>query len=100
MLFGNIIGMPVDCDALVRTLTKDLPKESSIRLWVGAWRKGVSWNHSKIIAVDGKHLWQGGHNLWSEHYLMFNPVHDLSMVAEGPVAMDAHRFADELWLVL
>eukprot|EP00746_Dinoflagellata_sp_MGD_P142371 gnl/MRDRNA2_/MRDRNA2_75349_c0_seq1.p1 gnl/MRDRNA2_/MRDRNA2_75349_c0~~gnl/MRDRNA2_/MRDRNA2_75349_c0_seq1.p1 ORF type:complete len:697 (+),score=158.91 gnl/MRDRNA2_/MRDRNA2_75349_c0_seq1:89-2179(+) len=97
LLVGNIIGMPTDCDAVVEMLTKDLPTDSNIKLYVGAWREGVSWNHSKIIAVDGKYLFEGGHNLWDAHYLQTDPVHDLSMEAEGQVAMDGHVFANKMW---
>merc|ERR1719163_2005263 len=97
MLFGNIVGMPVNCDAVMEELTSDLPEEPNIEMWVGAWRRGVSWNHSKIIAVDGKYLHNGGHNLWDAHYLKNNPVHDLSMYCEGGVAADGHRFANGMW---
>lgn len=98
MLFGNIIGMPVDVDAVMTALTADLDTDKdNIEVWVGAWRKGVSWNHSKIIAVDGKYLHNGGHNLWDAHYLQGNPVHDISMEAEGQVAHDGHYFANEMW---
>jgi len=93
MLFGNIIGMPVDCHALISQLTADVIDASHIELWVGSWRKGLSWNHSKIIAVDGKHLFTGGHNLWDPHYLQTDPIHDMSMEARGVVAKDGHRFA-------
>src|SRR5262249_51146962 len=39
----------------------------------------------------------GGHNLWSEDYLIDNPVHDLSMRVHGPAAASAARFTDRLW---
>ncbi|MBS1912752.1 MAG: hypothetical protein JST22_12260 [Bacteroidetes bacterium] len=55
------------------------------------------WNHSKIIAVDGKVLITGGHNLWDEDYLGLSPIFDLSMQMNGPVAYGAHIFADHLW---
>lgn len=97
MMFGNIVGMPVNCDALITSLTEGLAADANIQLWVGAWRKGVSWNHSKIIAVDGQYLHNGGHNLWDPHYLSFDPVHDLSMEAEGRVAQDGHLYANEQW---
>lgn len=62
-LMANIVAMPVNCNTLIKELTKDLPYDapSKIKLWVGAWRKGFSWNHAKIIAVDGTYLWTGGH---------------------------------------
>lgn len=97
MMFGNIPAMPVNCNKVMKKLTEDLPEDVNINLWVGAWRKGVSWNHAKIIAVDGKTLWTGGHNLWDAHYLKNNPVHDLSLEMEGKVTICGHRFANEQW---
>mmetsp|Transcript_43746 Transcript_43746/g.106076 ORF Transcript_43746/g.106076 Transcript_43746/m.106076 type:complete len:606 (+) Transcript_43746:139-1956(+) len=99
ILFGNIVGMPVNCNKLIAELTRDLPKDagSKIKLWVGSWRKGVSWNHAKIVAVDGKHLWTGGHNFWHGHYLKTSPVNDLSIYLKGPVARDGHEYANAQW---
>ncbi|CAB9512656.1 Inherit from NOG: PLDc [Seminavis robusta] len=96
-LFGNIPGMPVNCGKVLKSLTADLPDDPSILLWVGAWRNGVSWNHAKIIAVDGRYLHTGGHNLWDPHYLKNCPVHDLSFELEGKVAHAAHLFANDHW---
>lgn len=71
IMFGNILGTPINCTRVIESLTADLPGNAcnKINLWVGSWRKGVSWNHSKIIAVDGQYLWTGGHNYWDRHYL-------------------------------
>ena len=46
--------MPVNCNGVRDELMADIPEDANIRLWVGAWRAGSSWNHAKIIAVDGK----------------------------------------------
>jgi phosphatidylserine/phosphatidylglycerophosphate/cardiolipin synthase-like enzyme len=81
----------------MRALTADLPEDPSIILWVGAWRNGVSWNHAKMVAVDGKFLHTGGHNLWDHHYLKHSPVHDLSIELRGQVAHSAHLFANDHW---
>lgn len=99
MMFGNIVGMPVNCTKVIAELTEDLPANApeKLKLWVGSWRKGVSWNHAKIIAVDGKYLWTGGHNFWDPHYLRNDPVNDISLEMEGGVAKDAHRFANAQW---
>lgn len=59
MLFGNIAGMPVNCNAVIKVLTNDLPDDAKLHIWVGAWRRGFSWNHAKIIAVDGTYLHTG-----------------------------------------
>jgi hypothetical protein len=56
LLVGNIVGMPVNCNAVLKALTKDVPKDANMQVWVGAWRKGFSWNHAKLIAVDGVFL--------------------------------------------
>ena len=57
----------------------------------------MSWNHAKIIAVDGIYLHTGGHNQWDRHYLRNNPVHDLSFELEGRCAQDGHLYANEQW---
>lgn len=97
IIFANIIGTPVNCDAMIKKLTKDIPKNSNIQLWIGAWRRKASWNHAKIIAVDGQYLHTGGMNLWEDHYLKSNPIHDLAIEMEGEVAVDGHLFSDEQW---
>ena len=91
--------MPTNYNAVIKALTNDLPTDGDVKLhiWVGAWRRGFSWNHAKIIACDGVYLHTGGHNLWDKHYLANNPVHDLSFELEGRVARDGHRFANLQW---
>lgn len=89
--------MPVNCTAVVKELTRDLPPDPNLLLWVGSWRNGVSWNHAKIIAVDGKYLHTGGHNMWDKHYLRHSPVFDLSIELRGDVAHDGHLFANNAW---
>ena len=86
-----------DCDLLIQSLTNDLPPDANIRIWVGAWRKGLGWNHAKLIAVDGTFLHTGGHNLWHKDYLSTTPVHDLSIESEGSVTVDGHHFANQQW---
>jgi phosphatidylserine/phosphatidylglycerophosphate/cardiolipin synthase-like enzyme len=56
----------------------------------------LSWNHSKIIAADGRAI-VGGHNLWHADYLEFGPVNDVSGLLEGPAAYSAHQFCSKLW---
>lgn len=97
LMFGNIVGMPVNCDAVMKELTKDLPENPNLNIWVGAWRNGSSWNHAKVIAVDGRYLHTGGHNMWDQHYLKSNCVHDVSLEMEGRVTNDGHLFANAQW---
>jgi phosphatidylserine/phosphatidylglycerophosphate/cardiolipin synthase-like enzyme len=96
-LFGNIISVPVNCDAVMKSFTEGLPESSNLQIWVGSWRRGMCWNHAKIVAVDGKHVHTGGHNLWDPVYLRKDPVHDTSIEMEGEVAVQAHLYANAQW---
>jgi phosphatidylserine/phosphatidylglycerophosphate/cardiolipin synthase-like enzyme len=98
VIFGNIPGMGPDPDEVLDSLTRDINSETTLQLHVGIFHDDyTSWNHSKIVAVDGAVLLQGGHNLWHDHYLTTAPVHDVSLRLEGSPAGDAHRFLDRLW---
>jgi phosphatidylserine/phosphatidylglycerophosphate/cardiolipin synthase-like enzyme len=96
-LFGHVVAMPVDCKKVLKRLTRSIPDDTKLRIWLGAWRRSVSWNHAKIIAVDGRYLHTGGHNWWTRHYLRKSPVLDLSIELEGPCAIDAHHFSQHQW---
>jgi hypothetical protein len=101
LLFGTFpVQGVVNTTTLIKNLTRDVPRTSNIDIAVGAYRSSdlpASWNHSKMIAVDGNDAIVGGHNMWTKHYLSIDPVHDLSMRVRGSAAGDAHRFANVLW---
>lgn len=93
-------GGSVDSKAVLMRLTRDLPAASKVKVYVGNYRSSntpPSWNHSKIVAADGRVALVGGHNLWDGHYLGKDPVHDLSMRLRGPAARDAQLFTNEQW---
>eukprot|EP00928_Gymnodinium_smaydae_P045600 TRINITY_DN30378_c0_g1_i1.p1 TRINITY_DN30378_c0_g1~~TRINITY_DN30378_c0_g1_i1.p1 ORF type:complete len:614 (-),score=68.22 TRINITY_DN30378_c0_g1_i1:259-2046(-) len=83
--------------SLLKKLTRDIKGNSSLKIYIGFWRRGFWWNHAKIIAVDGRHVFQGGHNLWDDHYLRASPVHDVSMGVSGSAAVHAHNFLNSMW---
>lgn len=59
---------------------------------------GYSWNHSKIVAVDGQQATIGGHNFWTADYLQTdNPVSDVTLHHQGPVVAKAHDYIDNQW---
>jgi phosphatidylserine/phosphatidylglycerophosphate/cardiolipin synthase-like enzyme len=101
ILIGQYPPDDVDAAAFLQSLAVAAP----LSVHVAAMRScmagepcdGFSWNHAKIIAVDGRVAFVGGHNLWPADYLGDRPVFDLSMVVRGPAADAASRFADELW---
>jgi len=103
LLYGDIIGgefigagaTPGD---VMKSLTRDVDPKSGLRLAVAEYRDGFSsWDHAKIVSVDGAQAIVGGHNMWTKHYLDKNPVHDISMRVKGSAAAQASHFANELW---
>jgi phosphatidylserine/phosphatidylglycerophosphate/cardiolipin synthase-like enzyme len=107
VLIGQYPPDEVDASALLGALTADARNVSNghLKISVAAMRScetggkcdSFSWNHSKIVSIDGRDALVGGHNMWSEDYLIDNPVHDLSMRVHGPAAASASRFADAMW---
>ncbi|OAJ33126.1 PLD-like domain protein [Piscirickettsia salmonis] len=91
---------------LIRDI-KNIP-ESNLNFYVSSMRScsgkcgqdflmSLSWNHSKIIDVDGKYIISGGVNMYDSYYLGKHPVFDLMIELEGPVATQAIRFTNLLW---
>ncbi|MBK5072017.1 hypothetical protein I2492_03160 [Budviciaceae bacterium CWB-B4] len=80
---------------------RELSASLDIPIYVGAMQSSaLSWNHSKLIIVDGKRAICGGHNLWSSDYTGFGPVHDVSMQLSGPTITTAQNFLNKIWSVL
>jgi phosphatidylserine/phosphatidylglycerophosphate/cardiolipin synthase-like enzyme len=107
VLVGQYPPDNVDTKALLDDLIRDARSVPGSRLTVyaAAMRScsatpgcsSLSWNHAKILAVDGRRALVGGHNFRTADYLDADPIHDISMMLAGPAAADAHRFADQLW---
>jgi len=100
LLFGHtpVPGHSTDVVEIVRDMTEYLGDDTRLRVSVGAYRSGIpARNHTKIIAVDGRILIQGGHNFWTDIYLRQNPIFDLSMQIEGSAAVDGHMILNRLW---
>ncbi|MEV0411475.1 phospholipase D-like domain-containing protein [Streptomyces sp. NPDC050448] len=61
-------------------------------------KTAFSWNHSKILVVDGQSVITGGINGWKDDYLeTAHPVADVDLALRGPAAASAGRYLDELW---
>jgi len=99
MMFGDYKpSTPINVTKIINQLTDGiLSDKTNVDLWVGAWRSKLSWNHAKLIAVDGQFLHTGGHNMYTSDYLMEAPVHDLSLELHGEVAYGGHYYANEQW---
>lgn len=84
--------------SLLTTITQNVDPSKEMQIYVGVMRSSFSsWNHSKIIAVDGNYAIVGGHNMSTFQYLKSNPVFDVSMKLNGIAALHAQDFADRLW---
>ncbi len=59
----------------------------------------MTWNHSKIIAMDGTEALAGGHNLNMDLFRSYPPVHDVSVVVHGEAAHGAQLYLDQMWAV-
>ena len=107
VLIGQVPPDGVDAKGFLGELVRDAKTVPGARLTVYAAGmrscggemscRSFSWNHAKIVAVDGGISVVGGHNMYSQDYLIDQPIHDISMQLQGSAAIDAHRYADELW---
>ena len=58
----------------------------------------ITWNHGKVLAVNGTTLMTGGINYWDLY--ANNGPHDIcdhSVKVQGDAAVSAHRWADYFW---
>jgi phosphatidylserine/phosphatidylglycerophosphate/cardiolipin synthase-like enzyme len=84
--------------AALAAVTQGLPDNSPLKIYVAEESASLlSWNHSKIVAADGKIAMAGGHNMHTADYQEKDPVSDLSMKLTGPAAAAAHRYANQVW---
>jgi phosphatidylserine/phosphatidylglycerophosphate/cardiolipin synthase-like enzyme len=106
VLIGIYPPLDADVEGLLEDLTRGLQAypQSRLSVHVAAMRScldprtcGFSWNHAKILVVDGREAVVGGHNMWTRDYLLDRPIHDLSMYLRGPAAGDASAFLDKQW---
>ncbi|MCA6094233.1 phospholipase D-like domain-containing protein [Streptomyces sp. SCA3-4] len=61
-------------------------------------KTSFSWNHSKLLVVDGESAVTGGINSWKDDYVdTQHPVTDVDLALTGPAASSAGRYLDTLW---
>ncbi|MFJ9846397.1 phospholipase D-like domain-containing protein [Kitasatospora sp. NPDC101155] len=61
-------------------------------------KTAFSWNHSKLLVVDGQSVIAGGINNWKADYLdTAHPVTDVDLALTGPAAASAGAYLDTLW---
>ncbi|MBE9088454.1 hypothetical protein IQ232_01265 [Microcystis aeruginosa LEGE 11464] len=65
---------------------------------IGSDDTKMTWNHTKIISVDGTEALVGGHNLNMDLFRSYPPVHDVSNVVHGEAAYGAQLFLNQMWV--
>jgi phosphatidylserine/phosphatidylglycerophosphate/cardiolipin synthase-like enzyme len=109
--FNKVHDYAFDANGVLTSLTRDIVenpgapinelqfKNKKMRVAVGKSTIAFdSWNHSKIVAIDGKVALVGGTNYWAPDYLISaEPVHDLSIRVKGTAAAHAQLFTNQLW---
>ena len=57
----------------------------------------ISWNHGKVVAVNGKTLMTGGGNFWDSYSDNQHGISDFQCKIKGDAAVSAHSFCDHFW---
>ena len=57
----------------------------------------ISWNHAKIVAINGKTMMTGGGNYWREYIGSAHDIIDHQVKVRGDAAISAHKYADYFW---
>lgn len=65
---------------------------------IGSDDTKMTWNHTKIISVDGTEALVGGHNLNMDLFRSYPPVHDVSIVVHGEAAYGPQLLLNQMWV--
>ncbi|MFF3976033.1 phospholipase D-like domain-containing protein [Streptomyces sp. NPDC055808] len=85
-------------DELVDRLGKDAAGVTLNVASMTTSKTAFSWNHSKLLVVDGTSVITGGINDWKDDYLdTAHPVNDVDLALTGPAAASAGKYLNELW---
>ena len=79
------------------TAINTLKKEDVIKTLATYVLPSISWNHAKILAVDGKALMTGGANYWTEYADNEHAISDIQCKVRGDAALSAHAYCDYFW---
>jgi phosphatidylserine/phosphatidylglycerophosphate/cardiolipin synthase-like enzyme len=59
--------------------------------------QALSWNHGKILAVNGKTLMTGGANYWDQNTTKVYDIIEQQAKIKGDAAVSAHLWSDYFW---
>jgi phosphatidylserine/phosphatidylglycerophosphate/cardiolipin synthase-like enzyme len=78
---------------------KELQPPPNVPVYVAAMASEglISFNHAKLVVVDGERGIAGGHNMWNLSYCDVAPVHDVSVLVSGPANNITQKFMNLQW---
>lgn len=97
---NRIIKISLDTTAgtALTLFTKKLNVDDLVNQVIVNKAPSITWNHGKVLAVNGTTLMTGGINYWDLY--ANNGPHDIcdhSVKVQGDAAVSAHRWADYFW---
>ena len=83
---------------LLNDISKNLNENTKLKIIAGQAHSpySLTWNHAKILNIDGKTILTGGQNWWETDYLLENPVMDINIIVKGNNYM-ATKYANQKW---
>lgn len=87
---------------IARDFVKNLHPERLVNHIQEAGLPVISWNHGKIMAINGQVLMTGGQNFWDAYSCQgdrggHHNIVDHQVKVVGDATISAHRWADYFW---
>ena len=87
---------------IAQGFVKNLHPERLVKHIQDAGLPAISWNHGKIVAINGQVLLTGGQNLWDAYSCQGDGhgnhnIVDHQVKVIGDAAISAHKWADYFW---
>lgn len=81
----------------LETLLATLTTKEAIQFLAKTQLPSISWNHAKLVAVNGQTLMTGGGIYYPLYTDNEATVHDLQCKVKGEAAISAHSYCDYFW---
>ncbi len=73
---------------------KDLHISEQVSQFVGGELPAISWNHGKLLVVNGRVIMTGGGNYWNQYRASDHDILDHQVKIIGDAAITAHEYTD------
>lgn len=70
---------------------------SAIKDYLSAGVSSISWNHAKLVAVNGTTAMTGGGNFWGQYANNNHDIIDMQAKVLGDAAVSAHAYCNYFW---